>query len=66
MLITTAAAGAEPLPQTKVGTCPSGYRESGGYCAPLNDRARSAVPKVGQCPSGWQQSAAYCIDMRRR
>ena len=30
---------AEPRPQPKVGTCPSGYRESGGYCAPMNDKA---------------------------
>jgi hypothetical protein len=27
---------AEPPPQPKVGTCPSGY---GGYCAPMNDKA---------------------------
>ena len=32
LLITNAVA--QPLPQPKVGTCPSGYRESGGYCAP--------------------------------
>jgi hypothetical protein len=57
---------AEPMPQPKVGRCPSGYRESGGYCAPTSDRAPAAVPKVGQCPSGWVQSGAYCLDARRR
>jgi hypothetical protein len=57
---------AEPMPQPKVGQCPSGYRESGGYCAPTSDRAPAAVPKVGQCPSGWVQSGAYCLDARRR
>ena len=42
---------AKPLPQVKTGSCPAGYRESGGYCAPTSDRAPVAVPKVGQCPS---------------
>jgi hypothetical protein len=36
-LILTAAA--QPTPQPKVGACPSGYRESGGYCAPMSRRA---------------------------
>ena len=53
------------MPQPKVGACPSGYRESGGYCVPTSDRARVAVPKTGQCPSNWTQSGAYCIEMRR-
>jgi hypothetical protein len=47
---------AQPPPPPKVGQCPSGYRESGGYCAPTSDRAPDAVPKRGQCPSGWTQS----------
>jgi hypothetical protein len=57
---------AEPLPQPRVGQCPSGYRESGGYCAPMNDKAPAAIPKVGQCPSGFVQSGNYCRDTRRR
>jgi hypothetical protein len=56
---------AEPLPQPKVGNCPSGYRDSGGYCAPTSDRSAVAVPKQGQCPSGYAQSGAYCLQMRR-
>jgi hypothetical protein len=59
--IAGAAEAAEPLPQPKVGQCPSGYRESGGYCAPTSDRAPAAVPKRGQCPSNWMQSGAYCV-----
>jgi hypothetical protein len=59
-------AQAEPLPQPKVGQCPAGYRESGGYCAPTNDRAPVAIPKTGRCPSNWMQSGNYCIDTRRR
>jgi hypothetical protein len=31
----------------KSGQCPSGYRESGGYCARTSDRAPVAVPKRG-------------------
>jgi hypothetical protein len=55
-----------PLPQPKVGQCPSGYRESGGYCAPTGERAPVAVPKTGKCPSGFVQSGAYCRDTRPR
>jgi ABC-type Fe3+-siderophore transport system permease subunit len=57
-LLTTA--NAEPLPQPKVGQCPAGYRESGGYCASMSDKAPIAIPKVGQCPSGWMQSGLLC------
>ena len=66
VLITTAAA-AQPLPLQKQGQCPSGYRESGSYCAPASSRAPVAIPKErGQCPSGFMQSGAYCIEMRAR
>src|SRR5262249_26432749 len=64
-LITTMA-HAEPLPVPKTGQCPSGYRESGGYCAPMTERAPVAIPKQGQCSSNWMQSGNYCIDTRRR
>jgi hypothetical protein len=64
--LTPTLALAQPLPQPKVGQCPSGYRESGGYCAPTSERAPAAVPKRGQCPSNWVQSGNYCIEMRRR
>jgi hypothetical protein len=50
MLVLIGHVRAEPLPQPKVGQCPSRYRESEGYCAPLNDRAPAAVPKIGSCP----------------
>jgi hypothetical protein len=63
---TTLFAGAQPTPQPKIGPCPSGYTESGGYCAPTSDRAPAAIPKHGQCPGGWVQSGAYCIDTKRR
>jgi hypothetical protein len=66
VLITTAAA-AQPLPLQKQGPCPSGYRESGAYCAPASSRTPVAIPKErGQCPSGFMQSGAYCIEMRAR
>ena len=58
---------AEALPVVKQGTCPAGYRETGGYCAPTSDRAAPAVPKTktGQCPTNWVQSGVYCVEMRR-
>jgi hypothetical protein len=59
-------AGAQPTPQPKVGACPSGYRESGGYCAPTSERAPIAIPKQGQCPSGFASEASYCVEMKRR
>jgi hypothetical protein len=66
LLVSTAAA-AQPLPLQKQGQCPSGYRESGGYCAPASSRAPVAIPRErGQCPSGFMQSGNYCIEMRAR
>ena len=52
MMRLTTATYTEPLPQPEVGQCPSGYRESGGYCAPMNDRAPAVVPKHGQVRGG--------------
>jgi hypothetical protein len=66
LLLASTAVLAEPMPQPKTGQCPSGYRESGGYCAPTSERAPAAVPKPGQCPSNWTQSGAYCVELRRR
>jgi hypothetical protein len=59
-------AQAQPLPLPKVGSCPSGYRDSGGYCAPMRRDAPQAVVKSGSCPSGWMQSGAYCVETRAR
>jgi hypothetical protein len=60
---TALVAGAQPLPQPKVGPCPSGYTESGGYCAPTSDRAPAAIPKRGQCPSNCTQSGGAAGDL---
>jgi hypothetical protein len=46
-LASITAASAQPLPQLKVGQCPSGYHESGGYCAPTSDRAPAACQRSG-------------------
>jgi hypothetical protein len=64
MLPSLAVAQAQPLP--KIGSCPSGYRDSGGYCAPMTRDAPQAIVKTGQCPSNWMQSGAYCVEMRTR
>jgi hypothetical protein len=60
LLLTTVNATAQPLPQIKRGQCPSGYFQSGNYCAPMAGERRPAVPKVRQCPSNWFQSGNYC------
>jgi hypothetical protein len=66
VLLSTAAAVAEPLPYPKgTAQCSSDYVHSGNYCVPKNDRARAAVPKVGSCPSGWSSSGGSCQQMRR-
>ena len=65
LLLLAGPAWAEPMPVPKVGQCPSGYRESGGYCAPMPGTARNAVPKQGACPSGWINSSAYCLSPER-
>jgi hypothetical protein len=65
LLTTTIAATAQPLPQVKSGQCPSGYYQSGDYCAPMHATKRDAVPKTGQCPAGYSQSGNYCLEMRR-
>jgi hypothetical protein len=66
LLAFASTASAQPLPQPKVGQCPSGYAQSGGFCAPMRSDAPAAIPKQGQCPSGWMQSGSYCLEMRRR
>jgi hypothetical protein len=43
VLVMTGHVRAEPLPQPKVGACPSGYTESGGYCAPMRRDAPVAA-----------------------
>lgn len=66
-LICCIVLAAAPLPQPKIGPCPSGYVTSGGFCAPTSDKSQPAIPKgKSQCPSGWMQSGAYCLDARRR
>jgi hypothetical protein len=44
----------------KLGSCPSGYATSGGYCVP-GRHARVALAKRGPCPSGYATSGAYCL-----
>ena len=62
-----ATASAQPLPQPTVGACPSGYMQSGSFCAPMRRDAPAAIPKgSGQCPSGWMQSGSYCLETRKR
>jgi hypothetical protein len=66
ILLAPTIAFAQPLPIKKFGNCPSGYRESGGYCAPMQRDAPVAIPKgKSQCPSGFMQSGSYCLEMRR-
>jgi hypothetical protein len=66
MVIATAPALAEPLPQPKPpgpgGSCPHGYFSSGSFCVP-SQGAQDAIPKPanGTCPFGWTSSGSYCL-----
>ena len=64
-LLAATVAAAEPLPVPKTGTCPSSYRDSGGYCVPMSERAPAAIPKRGICPGNWSDSGAYCVAPQR-
>jgi hypothetical protein len=57
---------AQPAPVPKVGSCPSGYVESGGFCAPMSGTTRTAIIKSGQCPANWITSGAYCLGPEQR
>jgi hypothetical protein len=66
VLFVPLAAMAQPLPVPKTGSCPPGFYESGGHCAPMKRDAPPAIPKgKGQCPSGWRSEAHYCVEMKR-
>jgi hypothetical protein len=46
LLASLTTAWAQPLPVPKVGSCRSGYSESGGFCAPMRRDAPAAIPTV--------------------
>jgi hypothetical protein len=56
-------ASAQPLPQPKVGQCPSGYRESVGYCAPTSDPLADSgakAPRANSAPAGSCRAGLRC------
>ena len=60
-------ASAAVLPVPKVGACPGGYVESGGFCSPMAGTQRPAIAKgKGQCPANWTSSGAYCLGPETR
>ena len=62
-LLTAAHGQALPYANPAGKGCASGYRSSGGYCAPIDERSAPAIPKVGACPSGWMSGAHSCVKM---
>ncbi len=59
-IVANAAHALQPQPLPRQGGCPSGYSQSGSYCAP-GSSARYALLKAGSCPSGYSQSGNYCL-----
>ncbi|PWL23641.1 MAG: hypothetical protein DCO99_00495 [Synechococcus sp. XM-24] len=61
LLLPAAVWAQQPVrPMPKLGSCPSGYYSSGGYCQP-GASARGAIEKNGSCPSGFYSSGNYCL-----
>ncbi len=64
VLFAAATAAAAPYPVPKHGVCSGNFYESGGYCVPMNDKAKQIIPKGNRpCPSGWSSGANYCEKM---
>lgn len=62
--ISSASADDEKKPIPKVGSCPVGYRTSGGYCIPLDNTNKEVVIKLKSCPPGYRTSGNYCIKLK--
>jgi hypothetical protein len=61
-LVVPVLVAAAPVP--KIGSCPSGYSQSGGFCSPMRDTKCWSFPKTtGQCPSGTIQSGSFCLEI---
>lgn len=53
-------AAGTPMPLNKIGSCPSGYSNSGNYCEPKKE-AHFALERLESCPSGYTTSGDYCL-----
>jgi hypothetical protein len=49
----------------RVGSCPIGYRTSGGYCIQIEDEDEEVVVKQRSCPRGYRTSGNYCIKLEK-
>ena len=59
LLATVLILAAQPLPHPKRGQCAAGWVQSGGFCAPMDERSLPTIPKPAgkQCPASWTQWA---------
>ena len=67
LLASVALAHATPLPQPKVGQCPSGYAQSGGFCNPMRSDAPAAISAFSEI-AALARETAYAVsigDLRR-
>ncbi|QTD56095.1 hypothetical protein [Parasphingorhabdus cellanae] len=44
---------------TKDGSCPTGFKASGGNCK--SSSGKVAIAKIGSCPTGFKSSSNYCV-----
>jgi hypothetical protein len=68
MTVLATHAVAQQLPVARNGPCPTGWRETSGFCSPGTKDAPRVIPKIaGPCPAGWIASGlSYCTRFDRR
>ena len=56
------AGAANSAPITRNGEfCPIGYYRTSGYCVPLPNTTRQAIPRTGTCPPTTTRESSYCL-----
>lgn len=65
ILLASPAMAQQPI-KSQGGTAPDGYKASGGYFVPKNDKAKMVVPRIKgkPCPDGFYGSGDGCLSYK--